>query len=416
MVRASALYIVIVIALVMAVICSSLIAAAYFYKLHYQKSFRYHNLQNNLTSGTNVLLESPEEFDNEVKLSLFQQPNDTVLLKRTPWGIYTIGTAKAINQQDTLSRAFSIASVIDSAKWCTLYLIDEDRPVSVSGKTSIKGNAYLPKAGLKEAYVNNQAYQGDKRLIIGQKRDSEKELPKLDLQTLKQQADAYQNWNRQDSILLRQDTVRQSFLRQTLMFKFGKQPYTLTNCLEGNIILHSDTSITIENTAALKNILVFARSITVKAGFKGNCQLYASDSIQVEADCVFRYPSVIGVANFADKAEGQRKLSLGDHTAFQGILFTYEKAKNELRPYLELGKDATVSGLVYSQGILNYKDNTVINGSVYTSRFLYQTTYTRYENYLINIKLDGPGLSPYYLTGSALPAAAKSQKILQWLP
>jgi hypothetical protein len=417
MLKSSALYIVIIIALVMAVICSSLIAAAYFYRLQYQKTFRYNQLKDNLESGTNILLESTKDLSTFKKISLFGIENDTVLLKREPWGIYSLGVVEAFIHQDTLVKAFSIGSQIDSTQWSSLYIIDEDRNISVSGKTSIKGTVYIPKAGIKEAYVNNQAYQGDKRLVAGNKNTSKRTLPELDnklLLQLEQQykATAYSN----DSIIIKQDSVKQSFLKRTLTFDFGKQEYTISNLLEGNITLRSDTLITIESSASLKNVLIFAKAIKVKNGFKGNCQLFATDSIEIENNCLFTYPSVLAVLNFAAKAQGQRKLTLGEHTSFNGTITTYEKTKNDLLPVINLGKAVNVTGQVYSQGLLNYQDGTVINGSVHASRFLYQTAYTRYENYLINIKLDGPALSPYYLPGQLIPVVSKFKKVLQWLP
>jgi len=417
MLKASALYIVIVIALVMAVICSSLIAAAYFYKLQYQKTSRYNQLKNNLESGINILLESRSEIVPLKKIDLFHSENDTVILDYQPWGLYHVGISKAFIQQDTLARAFTIGSQIDSVQWSALYIIDEDRNISVSGKTSIKGTAYLPKAGIKEAYVNNQAYQGDKRLVIGLKKTSKRELPALDVELLSQLEKQFKHdSNHGDTSLLKKDSVKQSFLNPTLNFDFGKKIKSINNRLEGNIIIRSDTTVIIEPTAHLKDILIYAKAIQVKRGFKGNCQLFATDSIQVEEDCKFTYPSVLGVFNFDSQAQGQRKLTLGDRTTVNGTITTYEEAKNDLVPVVSLDKAVIISGQIYSQGLLNYQDGAFVNGSVHTSRFLYQSAYTRYENYLINFKLDGPALSRYYLPSQLIPVVSKHHKVLQWLP
>src|SRR5258708_2870421 len=181
MLKASALYIVIIIALVIGVLCSSLIVAAYFYKIQYQRKFRYDQLENNLSSGINILLASSDTTYAAGKtLSLFNNESDSVSLKRFAWGVYDIGTVKAFSQKDSLYKTFTIANVIDSSKWAALYLIDEDRPFSLSGKTTIRGDAYIPKAGVQQAYVDNKAYEGDKRLIIGTKHNSDKKLPTLD--------------------------------------------------------------------------------------------------------------------------------------------------------------------------------------------------------------------------------------------
>jgi hypothetical protein len=418
MLKGSALYLVIVIALVMAVICSSLIAAAYFYKLQYQYSARYGALQQNLGSAVNILLAGATPGEGEKRVSLYRSENDTVLIAAHPWGIYEFGTARAVIQEDTLARAFTLARTIDSASWSALYLVDEDRPLSVSGRTMIKGTAFLPKAGLKEAYVSGQAYQGDKRLVIGSKKVSSKTLPALGNAALQQLEKSFNTVAGKDSVLLRAGSVSNSFMRPTLSCSIDKKVYTLTNALSGNIVLHSDTTVVIAGSARLQNVLVFARVIVVEEGFRGSCQLFASDSISVGKNCHLDFPSAIGVLNFAEKAlpGTQQKLSIGENTSVSGSIFTYEKSKNELRPLIELEKNVRVSGQLYAPGLLNFKDGVQIRGSVMAARFIYQTAYTRYENYLINLKIDGPALSPYYLTSALLPSAASAKKILQWLP
>ncbi|WP_345954244.1 hypothetical protein [Mucilaginibacter sp. PAMB04168] len=416
MIRASALYIAIIIALVMAVICSSLITAAYFYRLQYQRTFRFQALQNNLVSAENLLLESTGDFQEVQKRTLFGLANDTVMLQRQPWGVYEVGVARAFIQADTLSRVFSMGHGLDSAKWSALYIIDEDRNISVSGKTSITGTAYLPKAGIKEAYINSQAYQGDKRLVAGEKRNSSRTLPALNgLLLANLEHYLSQTGQANSGVSQLQDSINRSFLQPTLTLNLGKQVYTLHQRLSGNVILHSDTTLIIDSTARLENVLVFAKAIVVRSGFRGACQLFATDSLRIEQHCQFNYPSTIGVMNFDLEARGQRKLSLGQHSTVGGILLTYERAKNELLPVLDLGKGTTITGQVYAQGLLNYQDGTAIQGSVHASRFLYQTAHTRYENYLINIRLDAQALSRNYLTSELLPVSKPNRKLMQWL-
>lgn len=407
---------VIVMALVMAVICSSLIVAAYFYKSQYQRSFRLQQLHDNLASAENILLESNADLSTPAKISLFNQDNDTVVLNRKPWGIFEVGVARAFVQNDTLSSVFTLAQSRDSAKLYALYIVDEDRNISVSGKTVIKGTAYLPKAGIKEAYVNSQPYKGDKRLVIGTKKTSTRTLPALNdkaLQRLKQYFEPADKGSAISS--LPSDSLSRSFMQPTLWADFKQNTYTVNTTLKGNIILRSDTSIILDGAARLENVMIFAQSIKVRSGFEGSCQLFATDSIQVEQGCRFDYPSVIGVLNFNEQAYGQRKLSLAGGVKLEGTLLVYEKANNDLLPVIDLGKGTTVSGHIYSQGLLNYHDGVVINGSVATTRFLYQTSYTRYENYLINLRIDGPALPGAYLTGGLLPAAGNHKKILQWV-
>ncbi|MFI5139796.1 MAG: hypothetical protein ACHQIM_18385 [Sphingobacteriales bacterium] len=418
MLKASALYIVIIIALVIAVLCSSLIVAAYFYKIQYLRKTRYDQLENNLASGINILIASADtSYTHGKTFSLFNDDADSVALKRFFWGMYDIGTVEAINQRDTLYKTFTLANAIDSAKWAALYLVDEDRPFSLSGKTTIRGDAYIPKAGVQEAYIDNKAYQGDKRLIIGHRHVSEKKLPALNANRLKLFDQFFHRDIAGDNNLLNKDSVIASFLNPTRFANFKKEVKTIEKIhLSGNIMLFSDTTIIIDSTAVLKNVVVFARAIVVKSGFQGNCQLFATDSISIGRNCRFNYPSCSGILRFqAPRINSQAKISLGHNADFKGILFTYEKTETPVKSLISIGKHAKIKGQVYSQGILELKDTTEVDGSVFTSLFEYKNPFTLFENYLINTTINSKALSPYYLTGELLPVAGKKKKVLQWL-
>ena len=429
MLKASALYIVIVIALVIGIICSSLVTAAYFYKLQYQKKFRMDRLQLNLGSAINLLLSKEDGGQNEMIRDLFANGKDSVSTEKRNWGLYDIGIAKAFQQRDTLYKTFLIASVIDSAKWGTLYLIDEDRPLSVSGKTMVRGTAFIPKAGIKEAYVDNKSYQGDKRLVIGKEKNSNKMLPELESKRMEKLSAPDKLFSSPDTAYVLRDSLKQSFLLPIKVIGFKDKAVILSKIkLSGNIVLLSDTTIVIDSTAKLNQVLVFARAIIVKKGFRGTCQLFARDSLSVESGCNFGYPSALAVihvakenvrqgkANTINSTKGsQPKLSIGEGSIVRGTVLSWEKEKSQAQTLIDLGKNSKVYGQVYAKGIVRLKDGVGINGCVFANRFVYQTAYTLYENYLINVRLDEKGLSKYYLTTDVVPVAGKGKKIMQWL-
>lgn len=419
MLKGSALYMVIIIALVIGILCSALIVGAYFYRLQYQISFRYDRLENNVYSGINMLLANQDSsFKQETTFSLFDNNSDSVTLKKVTWGIYDIGIVKAFIQKDTLYNVFSIAHKVDSSKWCALYLVDEDRPLGLNGKTAVRGDAYIPLAGVKTAYINNKFYEGDPKLIIGTKHSSDKFIPKLNQTRIDQLEEVFNTVRDIDTVLLNNYTINNSFLKDTKWANFGKKVQTIANIsLSGNIILYSDTTLILDSTAILNNVLVFAKSIQVKKGFKGTCQLFATDTIGVGKNCVFNYPSCIGLLRFKEAKNGlQVKINIADNTLFSGILFNYEKTATQVKPVIGLGEGVIIKGQIYSQGYIRLSDKgSNIAGSVYTGRFLYETMYSHYENYLINAKLDSKALSPYYLTSLLMPPASKKKKVLQWL-
>lgn len=418
MLKASALYIVIIVALVIGVLCSALIVSAYFYKEQYLKSFRYTQLKNNVGSGINLLIASEDdEYRQESIIGLFNNDVDSVAVKKLEWGVFDIGISKAFIQQDTLYSVFSLANSIDSSKWAALYLIDEDRPISVSGKTMIKRDVYIPKAGVKKAYVDGKSYEGDDRIIIGKSRNSDKKLPELNNTLLNKLQQQFDQKLKPDSSILAYDFLKNSFLKNTRIGSFGKKVRTINQYLEGNIILYSDTTLIIDKMARLNNVVIFARSIIVKDGFVGNCQLFATDSISIGRDCTFNYPSCLGVLQFNSSiAKTARKINIQENSKLSGIVFTYDKTgSTTLQPLIDLGKNVSINGNIFSQGFVGLKDGVVINGSVFTNRFLYQSSFTRFENYIINTTINSTALSKYYLSSSLLPIANQKKKVLKWL-
>jgi len=250
------------------------------------------------------------------------------------------------------------------------------------------------------------------------KKNSEKRLPVLSADRLTQFQQFLGKNPNADSTLSKSDSINQSFLMPTRYFNFKKKAQTISGIkISGNVVLLSDTLITIDSTAKLSNIMIFAKSVVVKSGFQGNCQIFATDSISVGGNTRFEYPSCLGVLRFENPGikASQEKISLGKSSDFSGTIFTYEKSETALKPLIDLASQVKITGQVYSQGALRTKDSVEIDGSAFTSQFLYQNSFTLFQNYLINIAINSKKLSPYYLSGDLLPVAGKKKKILQWL-
>jgi len=417
-VNASALYIVIVISLVIGIVCAALIATALSYKIHVQQKNRYDRIENNLESAINIALGTPDTaFESGRVFSLFNNQDDSVFLQKKAWGIYTVGTAKAFDQKDTLFRVFSIGNVIDSTKWACLYLADDDRPFLVSGKTVINGDVYIPKANVEAAVVNAIGYEGDKRLIIGARHNSAKMLPTLDAKTLDVISRFFKSPVAESPNLPAGDSLVASFLQPARIFNFSNKAKLLhDDYFAGNIILYSDTTLTIDSTASLKNVLVFARTIIVKNGFHGSCQLFATDSISVGNNSYFYYPSCLSVFRMDSvKNRPAEKITLGNNSRLDGTIITYEKASDAKEPMVIFGNNDKIQGQIYSQGVTRLCDGLEIDGSLFTRLLLFRTGATMLLDYAVNTNINSKLLSRYYLTGKLLPVAGTRQKLLQWL-
>ena len=411
MVKAATLYIVIIIALLIGMISASLLTLAFYYRIESQKKARTDRLGSSQESGLAILLsESFTNYDKEVLKDLYGDGKDSVLLYKTRWGVYTLNTVKSFELMDTMRRAFFSGNAFTDRS--AIYLADEDRPLSVSGNTQITGDGELPKAGLKQSYVDGKPYAG-KELIYGAIKNSTRDLPPLDEELLKTVLD---NFKRKDTLAFDpQDSIVNSFFNPVLVYKLGLKDTVLSGlALKGKVILISDTVVYIKQGARLEDVQLYAPGIVVSEGFKGSCQLFARDSVVTGKNCDFSYPSFIGVFK-PENGQMQSKISLGAGTHFSGLLLSYEKKRSTLQTIISLGKDCLVKGEVYATGYIKLEKPVVVYGKLYAKRFIMQTPATLYENYLIDLTLNRKLLSGYYLSSPLFKRKTTDQNVLKWL-
>jgi len=410
MVKAAALYIVVIVSLLIAVISASLLTIAFFYRLEVQKKIRMDKLMTNLESGTAILLsEGFRKYDEELVLDLYGDQKDSLVLSKLRWGVFDLQLLKVFELKDTLKRSFLSGNVF--ADQSAIYLADEDRPLSVGGSTQVVGNGELPKAGLKQAYVDGRPYEG-KELIKGTIKESGRELPALNTELLDKITTYLKST--EGVRFEAKDSIINSFFNKPLVYKLRSDQQYIDNIkIRGKIILLSDTTINISSTADLEDVQIYARAIVIESGFKGSCQLFARDSIVIGKECNFLYPSFAGVFK-PDSSKIQGRISLDSASHFSGILLGYEAKRSDLQTLISLGKNTLVSGEVYA-GYIKMERTVNVQGKVYANRFVMQTPQTLYENYLIDITLNRKLLSKYYLSSPIFKRDKRDQKILKWL-
>jgi hypothetical protein len=277
MVKAAALYIVIIISLLIAVISASLLTIAFYYKLENQRKVRYDGLLANLESGSAIVLsENFKESEEDQVLDLYGDQTDSVSLNKIKWGVFELHTVRSFELKDTLKRSFLSGTAFTDQS--AIYLSDEDRPLSVSGSTKITGDGELPKAGLKQSYVDGKPYEG-KEVIYGAIKDSGREVPLLTDEVLTAIEDYLMPMEGFE--VLPNDSVENSFFNKTMIYKLATGQLNLDYSIKGKVIVVSDTTINIGTAVSLEDVQIYAPAIIVAEGFKGSCQLFARDSIVI---------------------------------------------------------------------------------------------------------------------------------------
>lgn len=412
MIRSASLYISLMISLLIVIVCATLLSISYVHRLFYLGIERKERLTQNFTAAITLLLNEAFKSDTSFKLSLYEGLNDTVYLQKDHWGIYELAIISSRIGNDSLKKAFLLGfKSRDSLK--ALFLADEDRPLTITGKSLIRGTAYLPKSGIKVGYVEGRSYEGT-TLVHGLKRTSTSTLkePEPGLISRIRKFIATSK-NTSVPIVFPVDTgLSNSFFENSLKYSCDGTSSNLSGKkISGHVIVSSDSVLVVDRSTSLNQVILIAAVVKIADHFKGNLQVFATDSIQVGKSVKLEYPSALILLK-ADTAKFQPRIIIGSQSIIEGQVFAWEKAKSLLQPVIFLAKDAKIIGEIYCKGYVAPEQGVEINGLVSTIRFMAKRSSSLYENYLIDVKVDRTQLSPYYLSPTLLRDSLTKRKIL----
>jgi hypothetical protein len=412
MIRSSALYISLIISILIALICGSILLVGFMYKMQESKLRRNDMLNRNAASASLLLMQDSFIYDSVRRIKLFEndeETGDSVILEKRQWGLYELGLVASFKNTDSVKKAFLIGSPLkDTAT--ALYIADEDRPLSISGKSRIQGIAYLPKSGIKAAYVGESHYEG-KRLVFGKMKESKRELPLPDTILINSLNKLLVKTGYLEEEVL-PESLTQSFFKPVKRVHLPKEHSVISNNkIRGNIIISSDSLIQVDSLSTLDQVILVAPYVKISSGFKGRLQIIASDSISIGASVKLIYPSALVLLK-PDTAGFQPKISIGENSVVQGQLFAWEKTRSLMMPIIEIGQGSIIKGEIWSKGYVQLGKFSAVNGSVSAIRLIANISSIIYENYLIDAIINRRNLSRYYTGSKMFNSAGKTGSLL----
>ena len=419
MLKASALFYAIVVALIIALISSSLILFSYFNRLQFQSLQLQEKVLLNASSGINLMLANGPSFPLNKKhlIDLYGDETDSLLLWKKQWGAFEIAVSKAFFKEHESIKVAQVGANIHDDPQIALYLTDLDKPLSLCGKTMIKGICYLPKAGVKRAYIEGQSFIGD-HLINGEVKESAPSLPEANKELLESNLGYFsKQFEENDSIIFIEeqevkDSVVHSFMQPTLLLYSDSKIILKKKYYLGNLRIVSSHSVYISADSHLKDVLIYAPHVEIEGGFSGNVQVFATDSIRIGKKCFLDYPSVIALVR-TNKSPDNMTLIVDEETTLSGVLLGYQESiNNKMQLIMTIGKDAVIKGQVYAKGYVELKGR--IFGSLTCHKFILSTPSSVYENHLLNATIDYSGLSPYF-AGVSLVHDSPGKQVVKWL-
>lgn len=403
--KGGALYVSVIISILISIILSLFLVVAYYNTRSVQAQNSLTQLQLSLESGLEIARSAYHAPAGGDAWQQMPYNSDSVLVRKKAWGCYLLIDVKAKNTHFRLHKTglFGTPAWRDTA----IVLAEQNRQIGLAGKIRFRGNCYFPKAGVKSAYIEGTGFSdlnGVRPYIL----PAPEYLPPPDadyLAAIDQSQSGLDPYS--DSLLpFIPDQWNQSFRQQTAVIQQGTM--VLSNrTLSNNIKLIASDVITVENSARLDNVLLIARKVIFKKGFKGTVHAVCRDSIVAEDECEFAYPSSFCVysAHVPDSARGMvRGIFFGTACKFKGGLLAANDRKNLSRMMIRLNKQFELIGSIYSSDYADAQGN--LYGSLCCRTLLLQTPSGVYENHLYNCSVD----PKRYSTGLSVPAWHKQKE------
>jgi cytoskeletal protein CcmA (bactofilin family) len=391
--KSGALQFTVFVAVLIALLLSALILYAYtFVYMKEQSKGAIENIQFS-EIGISHLLQLEEVSGDTLNIDFLKKENQIIKAYLSPWGIFEKGFVVSQFRKKVFKKSFIIGSRINSAEDPTLFLQETQNPLTVVGKTTIKGNIYLPTQGVKAGYIAGNSYYGE-QLIYGNIIKSTSSKPKLNRSSIESLAfylKDYRPLRSEDYINLGTNHRIAVSFKENTKGSFSTSVIVLQNReISGNIIIKSDTLIRVKSTALLKDIILVAPNVEIEDGVAGNFQVIASKRITVGKNCQLNYPSAL-VLNQDNKENSnlitgnifENKIFIDKGTLIRGsVLYFQTKELPDFQTQIILENEARIKGQVYCNG--NFELRGTVSGSVYTKQFVANQAGSIFVNHIYN--------------------------------
>ena len=399
------------VSVISSIILSAIILGVYYHQIEYLDGRNGNRSLVNLSSAVNLSLAMEDlPYHVQQRFQLFENGDDSVSITRQPWGLWDVLKVQSETGRWQHQKHYLRGYQRDEKGESSLFLVDEGRPMSVSGKAKISGVAYLPKAGVRSAYVGRIGYMND-QLLYGKRRESTEEMPVLNKKRLKTLEDFARGNVRSlyPGVLQAadEDTIAFPFEYDQVLFRKAWN-WELSDSLSGRIWLHARNKIRVKARAKLENVILTAPIVEIDSGFSGSLQVVATDTILIGKNVRLEYPSFLGLINKKPPAT----IFMETGVEVNGVILMTGNERLFRQRILAIPDGATVNGQIYCQGMAEVQGT--INGHLTARKFLINTFSGVYENYVFNTQLDAAALHPEFVGGD-LWFYRNRKEVMQWL-
>lgn len=391
-VKASSIYFVLIISLIVFILLGSLIGFVYYNKQYLITYEHEKKVFINIHYAEELYLKD-EGFRKQISLNstfdLFFSGKDSVSIETEKWGLYDHVKVEAWSLHARKSSHFLSGSDMsrNDTMQSVLYLKDLQNILALAGNTKIEGEVYLPEAGAKPTIMLGKPYQ-HKQLVFGKINKSSNVLPKVDSSFFKYVTQLFDTvflkemYSVNNSKLQDGMAIKNSFSDSADLYISKEKIYLNDILIKGHIVVFSSEEILVSDKARLLDAILIAPIIRFKNSFSGSVQAFAKDSLVVSNGVKLNYPSVLCALT---TKENDSEILIKKDASVKGVIIGLDDTPQHKNVKVIIEEKAIIKGLIWSEGYLQLKTNVI--GNVLTHKFLWNTNSTIYENHLLNIHL-----------------------------
>ncbi|MBI9034080.1 MAG: hypothetical protein JEZ03_06395 [Bacteroidales bacterium] len=408
---ASALIYTLIVLVIITVIISSLIMYFHYENLYYQRMVMQNRMQDNVISGFDLVGENPDivSYGQSIEFNLYDDPLDVIHISREQWGLFDLVSIFASHQNDTVMKSALMGDFLARNDSLALYLPGKGYPLKICGDSRVEGFCYLPKSGIRGVSVEGRYYSND-TILHGISQISEQQLPQFTKELKVQQfiddvfssSTSAEEYNVSDP----NSSKLTNEYHQPIKILYSSESICIENVeMKGKILLVSDQSVLIRNTAKLNGIIVYAPQIEIESGFTGSLQVFCKHLISIQENVTLEYPSLLYCSN--PNQDEEYVINIGSQSLIAGAVIATASEKGVF-----MDTDSHVYGQVYSNGNFYHKGS--VYGQVYCDLLYYQSLSSIYKNLMMDSEINRSFLPPEYV-GIELVNNSETYYLMQWL-
>lgn len=407
------LFIVIVIALLLA---SFLILVHAYSQFNAQSNFIIETTQNT-NKGFEHALHNVIPLHDSITVDLNGENFKFLKVTRNYWGVFEKIASEAKIKNYKLGRLALIGASQPKLNRIALYLEDNNKPLVVVGDTKIQGVVYLPERGVRTGNISGHSYYGE-QLIYGSTQKSgllPKVYPELREHLKNISIDEQTNYIDISKV----QEIKNSFFEPVQIVFDTNEIRLEAVSLVGHIIVQSKTSIIVDASANLTDIVLIAPKVEIKDHVVGTFQVIAAEAISVGNNCKLNYPSALVVYSEdafvptdSDTSESiNNAITINSGTTVNGVVFwSVVESTNNYEPQILINENVLITGEVFCNG--NTELRGMVRGSLYTSHLVAKQSGSIYQNHIYNGRITVNELPREYV---GLLFESTKKGIMKWL-